>query len=108
MELKDLVKKIDKNIEKWKKNLSTEERFFLKLSDQVVEARIRLGLTQEELAKKLGKHQSAIARIENAKTNVSNTELLKIAEALGVELLPPRFVFKKDMKIKVAEHKRVQ
>lgn len=44
------------------------------------------GMTQKELSKKTKIDQASISRIENRKQGVSISQLIKIAEALNVEL----------------------
>lgn len=46
-----------------------------------------LGLTQQDIADKMGTTQSAISRIASLKTNPSYKQLLKMSEAVGGELL---------------------
>lgn len=46
-----------------------------------------LGLTQQDVAEKMGTTQSAISRIASLKTNPSYKQLQKMAEAVGGELL---------------------
>lgn len=46
-----------------------------------------LGLTQKDIADKMGTTQSAISRIASLKTNPSYKQLQKMAEAVGGELL---------------------
>ena len=46
-----------------------------------------LGLTQKDIAEKMGTTQSAISRIASLKTNPSYKQLQKMAEAVGGELL---------------------
>ncbi|OGD95993.1 transcriptional regulator [Candidatus Curtissbacteria bacterium RIFCSPLOWO2_01_FULL_37_9] len=53
----------------------------------LIEARIKKGLTQEALAKKIKTKQSAIARIESGNANPSIGFLQKLAEALGKKLV---------------------
>ena len=53
----------------------------------LIEARIKKGLTQEVLAKKIKTKQSAIARIESGNANPSIGFLQKLAEALGKKLV---------------------
>jgi len=67
-----------------------ETKFALKKESERLETAIALmklreeeGLTQRELAKKVGKPQSTIARIENGSMNVSFNTLSEIASALG-------------------------
>ena len=45
-----------------------------------------LGLTQKDIADKMGTTQSAISRIASLKTNPSYKQLLKMAEAVGGDL----------------------
>lgn len=53
---------------------------------QLIEARAKKGLTQRELAKKVGTKQSAIARLEGGNVNPTLDFLGKIAEVLGHKL----------------------
>lgn len=57
------------------------------IGKQILDLREAQGLTQSELAKKLKTTQSAIARIESGKQNVSAEMLKKISRALGKNLL---------------------
>lgn len=57
------------------------------LISQLIEARIKKGLTQEDLAKKLGTKQSAIARLESGNVNPSISFLEKLTQALGSKLI---------------------
>lgn len=52
----------------------------------IIEARVRKGVTQEQLAKKLGTKQSAIARLESGRANPSISFLKKLAQALNSNL----------------------
>ena len=52
----------------------------------LVEARVNAGLTQQEIAQRIGTSQSAIARLEGWSTNPSINTLLKYAEATGTRL----------------------
>lgn len=61
------------------------------ISQMVLGARIRRGLTQTKLAKLVGTHQPSIARIESGLQLPSLTFLEKIAKALNVSLVPPTF-----------------
>jgi ribosome-binding protein aMBF1 (putative translation factor) len=56
------------------------------LVDALVKARARQGLTQAQLAKKVGTKQSAIARFESGKSNPSLAFIRKLSHALGLEL----------------------
>lgn len=57
------------------------------LISQLIEVRLKSGLTQEQLAKKIGTKQSAIARIESGRTNPTISLLEKLAEATGTRLI---------------------
>lgn len=53
----------------------------------LIEARIKGGLTQEALARKIKTKQSAIARLESGSVNPSIGFLQKLAHALGKKLV---------------------
>ncbi len=53
---------------------------------QIINARIVAGLTQKELAEKIGTRQSNVSRIENGNSNPSIATLKRIAEATGTKL----------------------
>ena len=55
--------------------------------EAVLKARVQKGITQEQLAKKIGTKQSAIARIESGNANPSIGFLQKLADALGKKLV---------------------
>lgn len=57
------------------------------IGHKVADLREAQGLTQTSLAKKLNTTQSAVARIESGKQNVSTDMLKKISKALGKNLL---------------------
>lgn len=52
----------------------------------IVGARAHTGLTQEELAERMGTSQSAIARLESGRSRPSTTTLAKLAAATGTKL----------------------
>ena len=53
---------------------------------ELISARIKKGITQKELALKVGTKQSAIARLEAGNTNPSLEFLQKIAQVMGYKL----------------------
>ncbi|MCB9812743.1 UDP-N-acetylglucosamine 1-carboxyvinyltransferase [Candidatus Nomurabacteria bacterium] len=57
------------------------------IGTRIADVRETLGLTQTELAKKLKTTQSAIARIESGRQNVSADMLKRISKALGKNLI---------------------
>ena len=52
----------------------------------VIEARIKKGMTQEDLAKAMNTKQSVISRVENAKTVPSLSFLKRLAQVFGASL----------------------
>ncbi len=57
------------------------------LAERVREAREHLGITQAELAKRIGSTQPAMARLEAGGSTPSFATLRRIAAALGLELV---------------------
>ncbi len=53
---------------------------------QLIKARLERGMTQEELAAKVGTRQSNISRIERGQQNLSIGLLNKVAKGLGKKL----------------------
>lgn len=52
----------------------------------IIKQRIKAGLTQTQLAKKLGTKQSAISRLEQGSANPSLALLVKLSKALNAKL----------------------
>ena len=57
-----------------------------KIGVMIREARTEIGLTQEELAKKIKTTKSAISRIENHAEDIKLSTLEKVAKALGKKI----------------------
>ena len=91
MEFKILKEELLKNLEFKIEYLESDDMVFL-LSEMVKDARIKSGLTQEQLAKKLKTKQSSIARLEAGKFLPTLSFLQRIAKSLGIVLVPPKFV----------------
>ncbi len=53
----------------------------------LIERRQRAGLTQEELAARLGRQQNFVSRIERGIHRVTAVELIELAEAMGFDAL---------------------
>ena len=53
------------------------------LAETLKEERIRAGLTQEELAEKIGTKKTYISRLENGKSDIQLNTLFRIFEGLG-------------------------
>ncbi len=60
---------------------------FYNIKRQLINLRKEKGLSQEELAEKIGTKQSAISRLENDNYNPSVELLSKIAKAFDKELI---------------------
>lgn len=56
------------------------------LISAIIDRRIKDGLTQKQLAEKIGTKQSAIARFESGTYNPSLLFIKKLAQALGLKL----------------------
>lgn len=57
------------------------------MGERVRQARIRAGLTQEELAARLGRNQRSISQLENGERNFPATDMIFLARELGVSIL---------------------
>jgi ribosome-binding protein aMBF1 (putative translation factor) len=53
------------------------------IAAELIRARIRAGLSQAELAVRMGTSQSAVARLESGQTLPSTKTLVRFAEATG-------------------------
>ena len=75
-------KRGSKKREKWEQGFET-----FKLGVMLEEARVKLGMTQEQLAKKCGTNKSYISRIENDASDMRVSTLIKIIhEGFGGQL----------------------
>lgn len=57
------------------------------LIDFLIKAREAAGMTQTELAKKLGEYQSFVARLESGQRRVDVVEFLELSEILGFDAI---------------------
>jgi HTH-type transcriptional regulator/antitoxin HipB len=64
-----------------------EGKAAFELAERVREARERLGITQADLASRIGSTQPAIARLEGGGSTPSFRTLRRVAAALGLELV---------------------
>jgi ribosome-binding protein aMBF1 (putative translation factor) len=53
------------------------------LCQALVDARIKAGLSQKELADKLRHHQSFVARVESGERRIDVVELIALSRAIG-------------------------
>jgi len=63
-----------------------KKQILLDFGRRVKEERLRLGLSQEELAERAGVHRTYIGMIERAEKNITLTNIEKISLALEVEI----------------------
>ena len=90
-----------KNTKQWKtwrlvrKKLLTDKEFKkaydasgpqFTIIEKMIEKRLRQGLTQKELARKVGTKQSAISRFESGEYNPTLSFIGKLADALDAEV----------------------
>jgi len=61
---------------------SDRYRFFLEL---LIEARKNSGITQQQLAKKLGRPQSFVSKVENGERRIDVVEFVMFSEHLGAD-----------------------
>ncbi len=83
--ISDMHKKWMKEAEYRRAYNALEEEFAL--AKAVIDARNRAGLTQEELARKMGTTQPVVARLEGGRTRPSMRTLERFAKATGSRLL---------------------
>lgn len=63
-----------------------KKEILIKFGKRVREERIRLDLSQEELASRAGVHRTYVGMIERAEKNITLENIQKIAKALGVKI----------------------
>lgn len=64
---------------------SVHTRAYKELLERLVAARHAAGLSQQELAKKLNRPQSFVAKYEGGERRIDVVELLEIATVLGAD-----------------------
>ena len=84
----------------WKARVtgSIHNEIYRGLIDCLSEARKNAGVTQQELASRLGKPQSFVAKIEGYERRLDVLEFLEIANAVGID--PARLIRLTDKKLK--------
>ena len=83
--ISDMHKKWMKEPKYRKAYEALEEEFIL--ASAIMDLRSRAGLTQEELARRMGTTQPVVARLESGRTRPSMRTLERLAEATGSRLL---------------------
>ena len=56
------------------------------IGEQLKDERLKAGLTQEELADKIGTKKSFISRVENGKADIQLSTLVKVFRGVGREI----------------------
>lgn len=70
------------------RNKFDEESLAWFYGNMLKERRKELKLTQKQVAEKLGREQSYIARVENGKADIQLTSFFRIASILGIQFVP--------------------
>jgi len=86
--MSDLTKYIDKRKKRDSEFASGFESGFeeFKIGLMIKELRLKKGMTQEELAKKMKTNKSVISRMENHSEDIRLSTLEKVAEVFGKKL----------------------
>lgn len=74
-----------------------EIQYDVQLAANIIGTRMKLGLTQMDLAKKMKTVQPVVARAESGDTPPSHKLLKKIARAFGARLIPANFILEEQM-----------
>jgi DNA-binding transcriptional regulator YiaG len=81
-----------RSFETWKRKMMKDTAFKKEydaleeeyaLAGELVDARVKAKLTQEQVARRMGTSQSAVARMESGRKMPSTTSLQKYAAAVG-------------------------
>lgn len=111
MNLQSFKEKLLEKDPSFRKEYFNKEDLVYEISEMVIDARVRRGLSQKQLADLIGTQQPSIARIESGTRVQDLTILQKIASAVGARLLPPKFIYDevktKDTVI-IAEYSQVE
>lgn len=65
-----------------------EEAMMWFYGNMLKERRKELKLTQKQVAERLGREQSYIARVENGKADIQLSSFFRIASVLGIQFVP--------------------
>lgn len=93
MSLKKIKKELFKN-DGFRKYYNDNSDLVFEISENIIKARLSMGLTQQELAEKFSTKQSSISRLERGLDLPSLSFLVKIADALGMKIKAPEFYIK--------------
>ncbi len=82
----------------YRKEINRQDLSF-EIAESIIDARIKKGMTQKELAKKTKTKQSGIARLESGKNYPSFKSLEKIAKILDIKIRNPLFFEELEKKV---------
>ena len=63
-----------------------KKEILIKFGDRIRKERLKLGLSQEQLAGRAGVHRTYIGMIERAEKNITLENIQKIAKALNINI----------------------
>ncbi len=86
-ELEQLKEELLKNAA-YRKEIERQDLAF-EIAETIIDARIKMGLTQKELAKKIKTKQSGIARLESGRHWPNFKSLEKIAKIFNIKMRNP-------------------
>ena len=95
--LEQLKEKLLKN-NGYKCEINKQDLSF-EIAESIIDARIKKGMTQKELAKKLKTKQSGIARLESGRNYPNFKSLEKIAKMLDIKVRNPLFLEELEEKV---------
>jgi len=82
----DYVAEVEADLDKTGQEMLHAFRSHYTLANQLIELRKRQKMTQQQLAKLAGVHQSEVSRIERGAANASQSALERIARVFGTSL----------------------
>ena len=77
---------LDDNLETIKVDIKSSDNLEIELGHVIMLRRKSLGMSQSDLALKTGIQQANISRIEKGRSNLTITQLKRIANALGTNI----------------------
>lgn len=86
MKLKDVNSEINSKSEEEIMCIELLDKMYSELLEDIVTVRVKKGITQEQLGKMTGHHQSVISRFEKAERKSNIRTLLTIINALGYKV----------------------
>jgi DNA-binding XRE family transcriptional regulator len=82
-----IIRRLNREIADARRRTDSAQRDTKLFVSELMLIRLEQGLTQAQLAKRAGLHQTAIARVESGKANPTLETLIKLARALNRRLV---------------------